>query len=300
MAERFGGRFSPANARPTDPAPSGGPATQRGSIHPWDRKRRSRAGGRSNILFFLPFLFVANALLGPPSGVIPGFVAFGALLLSAWLTREGIRAEEAFDARPIARRPAIPRKILASVLTGTGLFAGGLMGDAGPILAAGWGALGAGLHLLAFGPDPLKDKLPDGVDGFQSDRVARAVAEAETHLTAMRETVARLRDPALSRRVDAFSATARDLFRSVEADPGDLTAARRYLSVYLMGARDATAKFTDIYDRGRDPQVRADYEALLDDLGTRFADRTRKLLTNDRTALDIEIEVLRDRLARET
>lgn len=300
MAERFGGRFSPGNARPDNPGPEGGPDVPAKAANQWDRKRRSRAGGRSNILFFLPFLFVANALLGPPAGLIPGFAAFGALLLAAWLTREGIRAEEAFDARPIARRPAIPRKIMASVLTGAGLFAGGLMGDAGPVLAAGWGALGAGLHLLAFGPDPLKDKLPAGVDSFQTDRVARAVAEAETHLTAMRETVARLRDPGLTRRVEGFSATARDLFRAVEADPGDLTAARRYLSVYLMGARDATAKFADLYDRGRDAQLRTDYEALLDDLGTRFADRTRKLLTNDRTAMDIEIEVLRDRLARET
>ncbi|MCE6952042.1 5-bromo-4-chloroindolyl phosphate hydrolysis family protein [Cereibacter sphaeroides] len=296
MAERFGGRFSPPNARPAGERPAGEPP-QSGSR--WDRKRRSRAGGRSNILFFLPFLFLIDGFLGPPEGLILGFAAFGALFLAAWLTRQGILAEEAYDARPVARRPAIPRKIFASILTGAGLLAGGLMGEAGLILSAGWGVLGAGLHLLAFGPDPLKDKLPDGVDGFQSDRVARAVAEAETHLAAMREAVARLRDPALSRRVEDFAATARDLFRNVEADPGDLTAARRYLGVYLMGARDATLKFADLYVRGRDPQVRADYEHLLDDLGTSFADRTRKLLSNDRSSLDIEIEVLRDRLARE-
>jgi hypothetical protein len=58
-------------------------------------------------------------------------------------------------------------------------------------------------------------------------------------------------------------------------------------------------KFADIYARTRDPQVRADYEALLDDLEKEFAARTEKLLLDDRTNLDIEIEVLRERLERE-
>lgn len=296
MAERFGGRFSPQNSRrPASAADVPGPP-----VNAWDRKRRSRVGGRANLLFVLPVPFAIGAFAGPPPGLLPGLVAAGALLAAAWLTREGIRAEEAFDARTTARRPAIPRKIIASVLTGLGVLAGGLAGPSGLAMVAGWAALAGLLHLTAFGPDPLKDKLPEGVDGFQGDRVARAVTEAEAYLGAIREAAARLRDRGIADRVERFSATARELFRSVEADPGDLTAARRYLGVYLMGARDATVKFADLYARGRDPQVRADYEKLLDDLETSFADRTRKLLSNDRTALDIEIDVLRDRLARET
>ena len=34
--------------------------------------------------------------------------------------------------------------------------------------------LGAGLHFFSFGPDPLRDKGMEGVDEFQTDRVARA------------------------------------------------------------------------------------------------------------------------------
>ena len=48
-----------------------------------------------------------------------------------------------------------------------------------------------------------------------------------------------------------------------------------------------------------DAQARADYAALLDDLEQNFAARTRALLTEDRTDLTIEIDVLRDRLQRE-
>jgi hypothetical protein len=89
------------------------------------------------------------------------------------------------------------------------------------------------------------------------------------------------------------------MFRQVEADPRDLNAARRYLGVYLQGARDATVQFVDLYARNRDPQIRADYVTFLDDLENNFAKRTRAMLTDDRSNLDIEIEVLRERLDRE-
>jgi hypothetical protein len=115
----------------------------------------------------------------------------------------------------------------------------------------------------------------------------------------MREAILRAGDRTLTERVDRFAVTARRLFRTVENDPRDLTAARRYLSVYLQGARDATVRFADIYARTRDAQARADWIALMDDLDTRFAQRTEALMKNDRTDLDVEIEVLRERLAAE-
>jgi CHASE3 domain sensor protein len=89
------------------------------------------------------------------------------------------------------------------------------------------------------------------------------------------------------------------MFRTIEEDPRDLTGARKYLTVYLQGARDATIKFADIYARSQDPQARSDYLALLEDLEQNFAARTQKMLLEDRSDLTIEIDVLRDRLQRE-
>jgi hypothetical protein len=135
-----------------------------------------------------------------------------------------------------------------------------------------------------------------GVDQFQTERVARAVDEAERILAAMKDAILRAGDRSLEERVERFAAVARSLFRSVESDPGDLTAARQYLSVYLTGARDATIKFADIYARSRSEKARTDYETLLGDLETNFAARTKALLADSHTDLDIEISVLRDRL----
>jgi hypothetical protein len=155
------------------------------------------------------------------------------------------------------------------------------------------------LHVFAFGPDPLGDKGMEGIDVHAQDRAARAVGDAEVYLAAMRDAILRARDRTLEARVERFSATARAMFRQVEEDPRDLIASKKYLTVYLMGARDATAKFADLYAQGRDTTVRADYEALLDDLEKSFAAQTRALLSDNRDDLDIEIGVLRERLARE-
>jgi 5-bromo-4-chloroindolyl phosphate hydrolysis protein len=89
------------------------------------------------------------------------------------------------------------------------------------------------------------------------------------------------------------------MFRAVEESPRELTAARRYLGVYLMGARDATEKFADLYGRTRDATVKTDYLALLDDLERGMEAKRETLLISDRTDLDVEIEVLRDRLKRD-
>ncbi len=159
--------------------------------------------------------------------------------------------------------------------------------------------IATGLYIAAFGIDPLKNKGMDGIDTFQQDRVAKVVDEAEKHLTTMRETINRAGDRQATARLEDFADTARDLIRTVEEDPRDLTAARKYLGVYLRGARDATAKFADIYSRTRDAQARTDYLALLDDLEENFAARNRKSLLEDRSDLTIEIDVLRERLSRE-
>lgn len=285
MAERFGGKYSPGAApRPGAPEP----------------RRRSRAGARVNFLFIAPFAMALVAFQQEPVGMFLKLAGFGLLMLAAWLTREGLKAEDAYHARRVAKRPAIPRKMFASLATGLGLGVAGLAPETfnlvNPIL---FFILGAVLHFLSFGPDPMKDKGTEGLNEFQTDRVARVVDEAEQHLAAMREAIRRARVPALERRVEDFATTARGMFRAVEADPRDLTSARRYLGVYLLGARDATVQFADLYARTGNAEARADYEALLDDLETSFAQKTEKLLLDDKSTLDVEIEVLRDRLARE-
>ena len=297
MAQRYGGKFSPDGSNSeADSTP------ERGQ---YDGARKDAAGMRANVLFVPAIPLVFTSLNDGAVGLTLAIVAAAILTLAAWLTREGLRAEAEYNARKVARRPALPRKMVGSVLTGIGIavaaYKTGLAdGEAGSLLAGLlFGAVATMLHGVAFGLDPLQNKGMEGVDTRQQDRVARVVSEAEKSLREMSNAILRAGDRQMEARVERFQTTARELFRAVEEDPRDLSSARKYMTVYLTGARDATVKFADVYARTRDTQARADYSELLDDLEQNFAARTKKMLLDDRSDLTVEIEVLRDRLRQE-
>ena len=288
MARRFGGKYSPDG--------TGHPEAERPAYH---GARVDPVGARSNLLFVPPVLLAFTSLTAGAAGLALGLLGAASLLLGAWLLRDGLRAEAEYNARRVARRPAIPRKILAALCTAAGTTLAAFKVDPGVAAPLIYGVAAGALHLAAFGRDPLADKGMEGVDTFQQDRVARVVDEAERYLTEMTDAVRRSGDRQVEARVERFQIQARQLLRTVEEDPRDLTAARKFLGVYLMGARDASVKFADIHVRTRDAQARSDYIRLLGDLEESFGAKTRKLLLDNNSDLTIEIEVLRDRLKRE-
>ncbi|MFG6079243.1 5-bromo-4-chloroindolyl phosphate hydrolysis family protein [Paracoccus litorisediminis] len=292
MAKRFGGRFSPLGRGQDaqNAAMTGTRPVPRPVHHPLE--------SRTRWITFMAVPFLISAFWQGPFGLVMHLLAFGGVAAGMFLTREGLQAEAEYDARRVARRPAIPRKLFGGILTGLGLALGSYV--PGAELGAGIiGVAGAVLHWLSFGTDPMRDKGMEGIDSFQQDRAARIISEGEAHLKAMQDAILRTGDRRLEARVGMFAATARELFARIEQDPGDIAATRRYLGVYLQGARDATVKFSDLYVQTHDARARQDYETLLNDLESQFAAQTRKLVEGGRTDLDIEIGVLRDRLARE-
>lgn len=295
MAKRFGGKYSPVGGAEAEHAGRRADAPAAVAATPGP----AGPGWRVRLLYLPPLILAFTSLGLGATGLALGLSGAVALALGAWLLGEGLRAEAAYDARKVARRPAIPRKIFAAALTGLGAGLAAYTGATALIGAALYAVIAASLMLASFGLDPLRDKRMAGIDDFQQDRVARVVEQAEAHLTAMLAPIENLGERALIARVAEFQRTTRRMIRTVEEDPRDLTAARKYLSVYLQGARDATLKFTELYARRKDASARDSYTALLDDLDAQFAARTEGLLADDRSAMDIEINVLRDRLQRE-
>lgn len=293
----YGGKYSPESRRAGRPeAPATPPA-----VAPFRNRRARQVDFRARIMFLVPvpLFFAALGAIrrGQPVETVVELGGFAGLMLSAWLLNEGQRAEQAYAARSIARPPAFPRKLVAAVLTGLSVaVVGGFSLGQGLMGGAVFGAVAAAAHLAAFGLDPMRAKGVAGVDASAQERVARAVDRGEALL---RETVAaagRIGDRRLEARIDRLCDQAREVFRTVEEDPRDLARARTFLSVYLLGLRDATVKFADLYGRTRDAEVRASYESLLTDLETSFGAKRALLLQDNRSDLDVEIEVLRERL----
>lgn len=285
MAQRFGGKYSPQGPGDADAAA--------------EARAVKSAGRRAQLLYLPGLVLVVSSLAGGPVTLITALIGGAVLTLAAWMLQQGLEAEAAYDARKVARRPAVPRKMLASALTGIGVAIAAYTGDSGIGGSVLYGIAALVLHVATFGIDPMANKGMEGVDAFQQDRVARVVDEAEAYLTTMKSQIDALNDRRLSERVADFQTIARRMIRTVEEDPRDLTGARKFLGVYLMGARDATVKFVDLYRRTKDADARASYEALLNDLQKNFAARTERMMLDDRSDMDIEINVLRDRLQRE-
>lgn len=296
-AQKFGGEYSPdeqidQNGAARQPRPK-----------KWDRPIH-RSHLAANLLFFVPLPLLLDGFSkmtdAEPIAMLTSFGAFGILTLSAWILREGLKAEEAYAARKIAKPPLFPRKIFASVLTGLGVAASAKFGWGKEFLTAVvFGGMATASHLAAFGIDPLRKKGMAGIDAFESERVAKVVEKAEETIKQMQTAAAGIGSRQIEARVDNLITAARDIMRRIEDDPRDLTRARKFMTIYLTGAKDATVKFANLYRQDKSPQARDEYVSLMDDLEHSFNARHDSLLLDDKSDLDIEIEVLRDRLNQE-
>jgi len=290
MAKNFGGKFSPDSA--------GQDVTR------LKKSKKFKPSFRSRLMFIAPLPLILTGFGqisgGNPQGILRDFGAFAILILAAWMLAEGQKAQAAYDQRSRAARPALPRKIIAACLCGAGIGLAAWGGAAGGfVLSLTLAILALGLHLVAFGLDPLKSKGQQGFGSMPGKRAARAIDQAEEHIEAMTRALDQLGDRKLSNRLDSLISSARVMFRTIEDDPRDLISARKYLGVYLNGARQATVKFSDLYQKSPEPAVRKDYEALLIDLEKNFDAQQKELLLDDQSDLDVEIDVLRERLRHE-
>lgn len=297
-SRRFGGAYSPG-AGASDQRPA---------------SRTAAPDFRAILLFVLPtplLLAIFGAMsAGAPLRLVVLIGAYVGLILGAWLLREGQKAEAEYNARDVARPPAFPRKIAAALLAGFGVAAASLVSEHPigvfsflwhVITAAVFGLLATGAHLLAFGLDPTKPKgMGDGISAYEAGRVADAVNAAEEKLAEIEKNARNLEDDEIEERVTALNTTVREMIAMVEEDPRDLDRARRYLGTYLNGAADATRKYAASAERLNDPAIREEFLSLLADLDASFG-RGKALLTrDDRTDLEVEIEVLRERLDQES
>lgn len=289
MAERFSGPYSP------EPKSADG--------NRFRGQTPARVNLSARILYLAPLPLFVRALGGIIAGnavaVGSKLGAFALMMLGAWLLNQGLKAEAAYDARSVARPPAVPRKALSALAIAAGVGIAVFDSTASIINAGGFAIIALIAHVVAFGFDPMKKKGLAGVNEFEVDRVARAVDKAEATVAEMMDAAKRIGDRGLTDRIERLASSARDVFRTVENDPRDLRRARKFMTVYLYGARDATIKFADLWTRQKDPETRVKYEALLTDLETSFIAHREQLLLDNRSDLDVEIDVLAERLQQE-
>lgn len=286
------------------------PEAKQGEIHieatrPMKIRRREKPGGLALTLMFLaPFPLLLDGFSkitdASPIGAATAFGTYALFVLAAWTLREGIKAEAAYNERKIARAPMFPRKLIASGLSGAAVMLAAWFGwEQHMFTAIGLGGLATAAHLVAFGFDPMRRKGLVGFNEYETDRVARAVDKAEAIIADIESAAGRINNRSIERKVGGLLASVQEMLRVVEQDPRDLTRARKYMGVYLASARDATVKFVELNERSRDTVKQQEYLSLINDLETSFNGQRELMLADNQSDLDVEIEVLQERLKSE-
>lgn len=259
---------------------------------------------RGILMFLLPlpvlFAAVASLARGDLGGLFDNAIGYGLFLAGALLLRRGLRLEAEYDRRRVAKAPW-PLKTLGG---GVIALATGLTAWSGahypPAMAGAFGLVALLGCYLSYGFDPRIAKRFTDRDGVDvTNRVLEALTQAETSIAAIEQTTRDIRNAELNSRLRRIVALARRILTLLEEDPRDLRRARKFLNVYLDGAKQVTEGYAKTHGRVAMPELEDNFRRVLATIEEVFQEQQQKLLEADVTDLDVQIEVLTTQLKRE-
>jgi 5-bromo-4-chloroindolyl phosphate hydrolysis protein len=260
---------------------------------------------RGLLLFLLPLPVLLAALWGLGKNNFPIFlsstVSYALYVYGALLVRRGLRNQTEYERRKVARAPRYPLKTVGSVAVALATGVTALFGARYQLpVAIGFG-LGAllGCHFLyGFDPRTAKRALDNyGVD--TTDQVLTALENAERLLRDIDQASRQIRNRELNERMGRISDQGRQILKMLEEDPRDLRRARKFLNVYLEGAQQVTAGYARTHKQNRSQDLESNFRQVLMTIEDVFTEQRQKLLQQDVTDLDVQIEVLAAQLKHE-
>lgn len=259
---------------------------------------------RAWLLLVLPLPLLAGAVVALSKGALGNLVAnaasFVLLLYGAVLARQGLAEEAEYHRRKVARPPRVPRKTLAGLLTAAGTMIGAYFGASySPVISACFGVGAFVGFAMFYGLDPRTEKVIQARRGVTTEEVIEAVAEAERSIAAIDRASREIRGRELTERLRRISALAKNIIDIIEDDPRDLRRARKFLHVYLEGAKRVSEGYARTHRHGTSEELEDNFRRVLVTIEDVFKEQHQKLLENNVLDLDVQIEVLSTQLERE-
>lgn len=265
------------------------------------QRRRLKAKAVGLSLFILPFPLLLKAVLSlwgnDPATLAAAGGGWLMFLGAAVLCRRGLQAQVMAEERPFVARRASQLKTAGGVLTVlatavTALFAVGH----GPAIALAFGLVaGLGYYLLYGGEPALR--LPAEAGG--DEEVAGLLRAAYAKLDGIETASRRIGSGEFRQRLDTIISGSDRVLKLIADDPRRLRRARKFLTVYLDGAQRITEDYARRHEGVASPALEHNFRTLLVDMENTCDEQYRKLVQNDTTDLEVQIEVLSARLRRE-
>ncbi len=268
-------------------------------------EHKVRWPGRAYLLYLLAMPMVPALLIALAMGDLAKLLtyggAFAAFVAGARYMRRGLVAEAELAKRKIARRSRTPLKALGSFFTGVGTFVTSWLavGHALPF-AAVVGVLAFVGCMMFYGRDPSVSKVTGlGGHGFTTEEILATLKEAETKIHGIESARRDILNLELKGRLRRIARSARKILSALEEDPADIRRARKFLNVYLDGARRVTEGYAKAHRRGEVDDLEDNFRNVLTTIEGTFEEQHQKLLEHDKLDLDVQIEVLSTQLKKE-
>lgn len=256
---------------------------------PTSRRRPLWIGGW--LLFLLPLPLLVKVFVSLGRGEFGTFlisaIAVAVLFSGAWLTRLGLRQAKR---RPMSS--TIPLKSIGSGVIALGAGLAAMI--AGHNLAIGvcFGLAALLGFYLTYGFDR-RLKLSSNKD------VASALEEAYQKLEELEAAGGNIESRDMRERLSRITEWGERILDRIGDDEEDFRRARKFLNVYLDGAKQVTEKFAKAQKDGKTAELEENFRTLLGDMETVCEEQYEHLLNDDLVDLDVQMEVLATRLKRE-
>ncbi len=263
-----------------------------------------RPSGSGWLLLFLPFAAIPATIVAFAKENLMGIAVnaggYALFIFAAWLMRHGAAAEAEYHNSRIARPPQWPLKTFAAVVaaSATGLIAH--LGAGHSLWMAAAFTLGAFLGMyLTYGFDPRSKKTVASNSAYSADEIIETIDNARKVIATIEQANGRIQNHEFNSRIQRICEVAGSILTMLEEDPRDIRRARKFLNVYLDGARQVTEGYADTHRQVGTDVLEQNFRDVLDTIEQVFREQKEKLLENDVFDLDVQIEVLQKQLKRE-
>ena len=272
---------------------------------PFRDLKQSTPGIGPLLMYILPLPLIvvgAKSLLGGNRIHLIG--SLGSLILfwlSAWFLKQAHYYEWESNRRKWSRSTRFPWRMTAALFTGVGVFIVLLFLLNNNIFVCALGALlGYSGIILRYGFDPQFDKEKDAtLVGTTAEELIEIFDEAENNLDELNAAAKKIQNQELKDRLKRITEKTKDILKQIEEDPKDLRRARKFLKVYLKGARRVATQYASSHPDGSHQELETNFRNVLVTIEEVIEEQRIKLEENNVLDLDVKIEVLEAQLRHE-
>jgi len=254
------------------------------------------------LLYILPIPLLPAAIGSLMGGHVVQALAlaagFALAMLAAGLIRKGIRLEKEGQQRRFKRRASTtPYRMLGSIALALGMFLVAWLGIKHShsfiesILYGLSVVLGSYLY---YGFDPARKDPEVATVGITTEELIELLEEADGRIDAIETAGKDIRNAEFRQRLRRITTEARVILDTIEEDPTDARRARKFLKVYLDGAKQVTEGYAKAHKNDDNPELEDNFRRVLTTIETVIGEQQAKLRENN-----VTIEVLQMQLEKE-